>query len=303
MSTRSNAASGLPVAGILLLLAALTILPVMDGCAKLLSRDLPVYEVSWARYVVHWVLLAPLLLARYGRQAFRPTKMGMQLARSTALLVSTVLFFFGLAYMPQANTLALFFVSPLIATALAPFVLGEKVGPRRVIAVAVGFVGALIIIRPGIGVFRWPALFGLSAGLGYAFYALATRRLAGSAPPLVTAGFTALVGAVVLSLTAPLYWVAPSLVDIGLMLAIGGIAALGHYLVILSYERAAASLLAPFGYYEIIGAVVVGYVLFGDFPDRWTWLGIAVLAASGIYISLRERRLGRQRSTVPDSAP
>jgi drug/metabolite transporter (DMT)-like permease len=303
MTDRPIAASGLPVAGILLLLAALTILPVMDGCAKLLSRDLPVYEVSWARYVVHWVLLAPLLLARYGRQAFRPAKMGMQLARSAVLLVSTVLFFFGLAHMPQADTLALFFVSPLIATALAPFVLGEKVGPRRVVAVAVGFIGALIVIRPGFGVFRWPALFGLSAGLAYAFYALATRRLAGSAPPLVTAGFTALVGAVVLSLAAPVYWVAPTLGDVGLMLAIGATAAVGHYLVILAYERAPASLLAPFGYYEIIGAVAVGYVLFGDFPERWTWLGIAVLAASGIYISLRERRLGRQRSAIPEAAP
>jgi drug/metabolite transporter (DMT)-like permease len=303
MNDRPTAASGLPAAGILLLLAALTILPVMDGCAKLLSRHLPVYEVSWARYVVHWAFLAPLLLVRYGWRAFRPARIGMQIGRSAVLLVSTVLFFFGLAYMPQADTLALFFVSPLIATALSPVLLGEKVGPRRLAAVAIGFLGALIVIRPGFGVFRWPALFGLSAGLAYAFYALATRRLAGSAPPLVTAGFTALVGAVLLSLAAPLYWVAPSAADIGLMLAVGGIAAIGHYLLILAYERAPASLLAPFGYYEIVGAVAVGYLFFGDFPDRWTWLGIAVLAASGIYIALRERRLGRQRSSIPDSAP
>ncbi|MEA2782620.1 MAG: hypothetical protein QOK29_4164 [Rhodospirillaceae bacterium] len=291
MNDRTAAATGLPLAGILLLLAAFAILPVMDGCAKLLSRHLPVYEVTWARYVVHWAFLLPLVLARHSWQAFQPEKLVMQLARSAVLLISTVLFFFGLAYMPQADTLALFFVSPLVATALSPFFLGEKVGPRRFMAVGIGFIGAIIIIRPGFGLFRWPALFGLSAGFCYAFYALATRGLAGKAPPLVTAGFTALVGAVVMSLAAPFYWVTPSLGDAALMLLMGMTAAIGHYLVIRAYEYAPASLLAPFAYFEIIGAVIVGFILFGDFPDRWTWLGIAVLVASGIYIWFRERRL------------
>jgi drug/metabolite transporter (DMT)-like permease len=207
------------------------------------------------------------------------------------LLVGTVLFFFGLAYMPIADTLALFFISPLVTTALAPFLLAEKVEPRRYAAIAIGFVGALLIIRPGIGVFRWPALFGISSGFCYSFYSILTRRLAGTAPPLVTAGFTALVGCIVMTAAAPLYWIMPSPGEAGLMLAIGLIAAVGHYLVVLAYERAPASLLAPFGYFEIIMAVVVGYVLFRDFPDSMTWLGIAVLAASGIYISIRERKL------------
>jgi drug/metabolite transporter (DMT)-like permease len=180
--------------------------------------------------------------------------------------------------------------------------LKEKVGLRRLGAVIVGFIGALIILRPGIGVFRWPALFSLGSGICYGFYAIATRKLAGTAPPLVTAGFTALVGAVVMSLSAPLYWVTPSLFQLAIMVLIGLIAAVGHYLVILSYERAQASLLAPFAYYEIVMAVVVGYVMFGDLPDPWTWVGIAVLAASGIYISLRERQLGLRRPP-PDPNP
>jgi len=108
---------------------------------------------------------------------------------------------------------------------------------------------------------------------------------------LITAGFTALVGAVATSVTAPLFWVTPTASEAGLMLAIGLIAAIGHYLLIRAYERAPASLLAPFGYFEIIMAVVVGFVLFGDFPDLWTWVGIAVLVGSGLYISLRERKL------------
>ena len=180
--------SGRPLAGILFLLAAMVLLPLMDGCAKLLSQRLSVFEITWARYTVHWVLLLPLLIARHGWEAFRPAHLGMQLARSTTLLVGTVLFFFGLAYMPMADTLALFFVSPLIATALSPWILGEKVGPRRYAAVLIGFIGALIIFRPGIGVFRWPALFPFASGFCYAFYALWTRQLAGSVAPLITAG-------------------------------------------------------------------------------------------------------------------
>jgi drug/metabolite transporter (DMT)-like permease len=283
---------GFPVAAILLLMAALTLLPVMDGCAKLLSRSIPVLEITWARYFFHWMILLPILLYRYSWQAFRPAKMTMQLARSTILLVGTVLFFFGLSYMPVADTLALFFISPLVATLLSAIVLKEKVGPRRLIAVLVGFLGALIILKPGLGVFRWPALFSLGSGICYGFYAIATRKLAGTAPPLVTAGFTALVGAVVMSLSAPVYWVMPGLFELSLMVVVGLIAASGHFLLILAYERAEASLLAAFAYYEIVMAVIVGFVMFGDFPDALTWVGIAVLAASGIYISLRERQLG-----------
>ena len=294
MSARSSA-HGFPLAAILLLLGALTLLPIMDGCAKLLSESLSVYEITWARYFFHWIILLPILFARYRWQLFTPARMTMQLARSTILLVGTTLFFFGLSYMPVADTLALFFISPLVATVLSALLLKERVGPRRFGAVIVGFIGALIILRPGLGVFRWPALFPLGSGLLYGFYAIATRKLAGTAPPLVTAGFTALVGAVVMSLSAPLYWVTPNLFQVGIMVLIGAIAATGHYMVILAYERAQASLLAPFAYCEIVMAVIVGFVMFGDFPDGWTWLGIAVLAASGIYISLRERQLGLRR--------
>jgi drug/metabolite transporter (DMT)-like permease len=134
-------------------MAALTFLPVVDGCAKLLSARLPIYEITWARYFIHWIALLPLLFARYSWSAFRLAKLGMQLTRSGMLLVGTVLFFFGLAYMPIVDTLALFFISPLVTTALAPFMLGEKVGPRRYAAVAIGFFGALLSSGPELASF------------------------------------------------------------------------------------------------------------------------------------------------------
>jgi drug/metabolite transporter (DMT)-like permease len=298
MSLNPAASRPSPMTAILLMLGALSLLPVMDGCAKLLSESLSVYEITWARYFFHWIILLPILLARYSWRAFTPARMTMQLGRSAILLVGTTLFFFALSYMPVADALALFFISPLVATLLSALLLKEKVGPRRLGAVLVGFIGALIILHPGFGAFRWPALFSIGSGLCYGFYAIATRKLAGTAPPLVTAGFTALVGAVVMSVSAPLYWVTPSLFQLGIMTVIGLIAAAGHYLVILAYERAEASLLAAFAYYEIVMAVIVGFVMFGDFPDSRTWVGIAVLAASGIYISLRERRLGLRRALI-----
>jgi drug/metabolite transporter (DMT)-like permease len=176
-------------------------------------------------------------------------------------------------------------------TLLSPFLLGEKVGVRRLSAVAVGLIGALVIIRPGLGVFQPAALFGIGSGLVYANYVIITRRLAGKVPALVTLVYTALLGLIITSAIVPFFWLPPTPEQWGFMVALGAIAALGHYLLILAYERGEASMLSPFSYAEMIGACIVGYLAFGDFPDRWTWAGIAILVASGVYISIREHRV------------
>jgi len=198
--------------------------------------------------------------------------------------------------MPLADALALIFVSPLLVTALSPWVLGESVGPRRKLAVLVGFLGALLIIRPGVGAIQWPALLALGAGVVFGLYLLTTRRLAGSAPPLVTLTYSAAAGALIMSFVAPVVWVVPSLTDLAGMVMLGAIAAGGHFLLIKSFDFAPASLLAPFTYSEIIMTTLLGFVFFGDFPDSWTWAGIAVIIGSGVYISLRERVRGARPS-------
>jgi drug/metabolite transporter (DMT)-like permease len=276
---------------ILLLLGAMAILPLMDAIAKHLSHEMSLWQITWARFTFHVLWLMPAFLARHRLRELVPARAGLQILRGLCLMASTFLFFGGVAYMPIADTLALSFVSPLTVTLLSPFLLGEKVGVRRLSAVGVGLLGALVIIRPGLGVFQSAALFGISTGLVYAFYVIITRRLAGTAPALVTLAYTALLGMIGTSLVVPFFWVAPSLEQWGLMVALGAIAALGHYLVILAYERGEASMLSPFSYAEMIGAVTVGYLIFGDFPDRWTWLGIAILIGSGVYISIREHRV------------
>ena len=288
-----------PLKGILMMVGAMLLVPVMDGVAKYLSAEFGTLQIVWARYFFHLLFLLPFVVWRYGLGSFAPPSLGLQVLRGGLLLISTALFFAAIARMPLADAIALVFVYPMVLTLLSALVLGEQVGPRRWAAVAVGFLGALIVIRPGLGVIGSGGMMALAAGSIYALYVLSTRKLAGSAPPLVTLTFTALLGSVVTTVTVPFDWVTPSLSELGLMAAMGLLAASGHFLIIRSLEYASASLLAPFGYTEIIMATAVGFVVFGDFPDGWTWVGIAVIAASGIYISLRERkRLSGPRSDL-----
>jgi len=280
--------------GILLMLTAMALLPIYNGIAKYLSADYPVAQVVWARYFFHLAVLLPLVLWRYGPRTLVPPRFRLQLLRGTLLVADTFLFFGALALIPLADTLALTFVAPLMLTALSALLLGEQVGVRRWSAVAIGFIGTLIIVRPGFAAFEPGALLALGAGMAYAIYQLLTRKLAGSAPPLVTLGYSALVGTLVMTAALPTYWVTPPLADLALMVGMGATAAGAHFLIISAFERGQASLLAPFNYCEMIGAVAIGYLVFGDFPAAWTWLGVLVLIASGVYISLRERQVRAQ---------
>jgi drug/metabolite transporter (DMT)-like permease len=281
------------LAGVALMLAAMAVVPLMDGVAKHLSATFPVLQVVWARYFFHLLILLPLVLWRHGVGALLLRNPWLQLLRGGFLLGSTILFFAAIAVMPIADALALVFVAPLLVTALSPLLLGERVGPRRWTAVSLGFVGVLVILRPGVSAFHPGMLLALGAGAVYAFYSLATRRLSGSAPPLVTLLYTAVLGAMVMSAVVPAVWTPPGTLDLLWMALMGALAAGGHFLVIKSFEHAEASLLAPLGYSEIVMATIVGYLAFGDFPDAWTWAGILIVIASGVYVSMRERRAGR----------
>lgn len=297
--------------GTMLMLAAMVLLPIMDGIAKGLTLRYPVAQVVWARYLFHFAVMFPVLLARLGPRALVPKHVGSQLIRGTLLLAATVLFFFALASMPQATALALFFVSPLVVTMLAPALLGERVGVWRASAVAVGFVGVLLILRPGSEVFAWGALLAVAAGTVHGLYMLYTRKLAGTSPPLVTLAYTAVVGAVVMTGVMAFVWVPPTPRDFGAMALLGLLAAGGHFLLIKAFDHAPATWLAPLGYTEMITAAIVGYVQFRHLPDAMGWLGIAIIVGAGVVISLRERRgtpalrpggIGSQRRAETEAA-
>jgi drug/metabolite transporter (DMT)-like permease len=288
-----NAGEDARLKGILLLVGGALVLPLTDSVAKILGETYPVIEVTWARYFFHFALMAPVILWRYGIAGFLPPRPLLQILRSAILLVSTLCYFWAITILPLADALALAFIFPLVVTALAPLLLSEQVGLRRWSAVVVGFLGALIVIRPGFaGVDFLGAVGAIGSGFTYGFYLIVTRKLAGSAPALVTLAFTALVGSIGMTAMVPFVWQTPTLADLGLMVLLGALAVLANYLIIRAFDYAPASLLAPFGYTEMVGAVTVGFVVFGDFPDGVTWIGIAVIIGSGIYISFRERRRG-----------
>lgn len=277
-----------PLAGILMMLTAMAILPVTDAAAKYMAVVIPALQLVWARYVFQMLTLLPVGLAKLGTRVFRSNNLPLQLARSIILTIGTVFFFAALQTMPLADALAVFFLSPILTTMLSPLVLGEQVGPWRWSAVVMGFGGALLVIRPGFETLTPGLVYAIGSGFTYAGYALITRKLAGTDHPLVTLNMTGLVGAGAASLVLPFVWVMPTTEQWALMLLMGVVSAFGHMLIILAYERSSASGLAPFAYAEIVSAAAIGYWLFGDFPSALTWAGILIIVMSGIIIAWRE---------------
>ena len=269
-------------------LSAWVMLPIMDGFAKYLSADLPILQITWARYFFTVIFTLPVIFLFY-RQEFKWTeKPKLQLKRGLILLCANILFFYSISIISLAKALTLAFIAPLIVTALSPIFLKEKVGFRRWTAVIVGFIGSLIVIRPGIIEFNFASVAALGTGVLYGFYLIVTRKLSTSDSPLLTLLLTGIVGAVIMSLFAPTFWVWPTLNQWSMMAAIGFFASLGHLFLILSLKFADASKLAPFSYFEIIANIIIGYYFFGDFPDVGTFIGLLIIILSGVYIFYRE---------------
>lgn len=275
-------------AGVLWMLLTTLFFVSLDATAKYLVAHYPVVEVVWARFVFHMGFVVVVLARRLRIHAFtrRP---GLQLARSLLLLTTTLLFFFGVKLLPLADASAIMFLSPILITVLAIPLLREQVGPRRWAAVIVGFIGALIVVRPGSDVMGAGAWLLLAAACCNALYQLITRKLRVADGPLTTLLYTALVGAVLLTLAVPAVWVAPQPAHWPLFALLGVFGGAGHFTLIKSFQRAPAATVAPLSYTSLVWAVGFGYLLFGDLPDRWTVLGAAVIAGGGLYILHRER--------------
>ncbi|MDC1002966.1 DMT family transporter [Candidatus Pelagibacter sp.] len=268
-------------------------LPVMDGFAKYLSDDLPILQITWARYFFTVAFVFPIMLFFYKKQLVWSDKPKLQIFRGLILLSANICFFYAISVISLAKALTLAFIAPLIVTAFSPILLGEKVGFRRWTAVAVGFIGSLVVIRPGFLEFNLASIAALATGFFYGFYLIITRKLSTSDNPLLTLLITGMVGALLVSLIIPFYWVKPTLNQWSLMAGIGVFACIGHLFLILSLKYADASKLAPLGYTEIIPNVIIGYYFFNELPDNWTYLGLFIIVLSGLYISRREYHLSR----------
>ena len=300
-ATARGAISARPVLGALTMLSGLAMLPGMDAVAKHLSGHLPTVEVVWARFLFYVVAIAPLALSRYGSAALRPSRPSLQVVRGLLFAASAYCFFLAIARLPLADTMAVFFVYPLIILIASAIFLGERIGFLRWLMVAAGFGGALLVIYaskdqaaaatlPRSQIYLGDA-FALLSGFGYAAGMMVTRRLAAHDPGLVTGVISALVGVILYSFAMPFVWQAPSAVDWLWMAVMGGVAALGHFLLITAHRMATAAQLAPYGYAEIVSAIFFGLIVFGDWPRPIVWLGIAVIVASGIVVTWSNAKL------------
>lgn len=276
--------------GIVLILLAVLGWVAMDTIGKhLVQVGHPVWQVTWARYAFHLMVMLPLL-AR-GRLTVRSTRPVLQLLRSGLLLIVTFLVYTALVFLPLATVNAIGFLAPLLITALSVPLLGEQVGWRRWTAVVVGFVGVLILIRPGAGMD--PALLiPVGVALCNALYQIATRILARHDSSMTTLFWTAIGGFVISTLLLPFHWKQPDLAGWGMMIVLGALGCLSHLAMIQAFARAPAAVIAPFVYTQLVWVIPVGYLVFGDLPDAWTLIGASVIVGSGLYVWYRETRRG-----------
>lgn len=282
--------------GIGLFLATIFIFTCLDTLAKYMTGDFHVVQIAWGRYLFSSVFLL-VLVPRYGAvRPLRSARPWFQIVRAGLLAAVSLMFFSAISYMPLVNVTAIGFLAPLILTGLGHFVLRERVGIRRWLAIMVGFIGVLVIIRPGFTEFHWAVVIALAMAASNALYQLATRMLAGVDSAQTTIFFTNLVGTVGFSLMIPFFWTPPGLWGWVGLAVLGFMGGLGHYLLIQAFAFAPVSMLAPFAYTAIVWVTISGYLVFNQLPDAWTVVGAGIVIASGIYVFYREaylRRLGR----------
>ena len=273
---------------IILNLSAWIMLPIMDGFAKYLSSTLPVLQITWSRYFFTVVIALPVMLIFFRKNLTWTEQPKLQLIRGLLLFCANVLFFYSISIISLAKALTLAFIAPLIVTVLSPVLLGEKVGLRRWAAVIIGFIGSLIVIRPGFVEINLASIAALGTGVLYGFYLIVTRKLHNSDHPLLTLLITGVVGAILGTMIMPAVWIQPTIIEWYMMFAIGFFASIGHLFLILSLRYADASKFAPFSYFEIVTNVIIGFYFFNHFPDNWTFLGLFIIMSTGVYIFRRE---------------
>lgn len=288
---------------ILAVIASVACFSVLNAMSKVLGQLYPVIEVIWARYAFAFILMLVLFLPRAGLDLFRFHNVGSQVVRGLLLFFSSFLYFHGLVWLPLATAASISLTSPLIVTALSARFLNEPVGPRRWAAVCVGFVGALIVVRPGQAQFDWHALLIVGSTLCSAFYQLYSRRYGPTERADASATMATIVGTVAAAPFLPFEWVTPTAGwHWAMMAGMGVMAGIGHYFVTIAYSQAPAAVVAPFNYLQLVGAALLGYLMFGDLPDFWSWVGAGVIVCSGLYIGHRERirhRLAKQVAPPP----
>ena len=273
---------------ILIMIGAIFCFASMDATAKYLMKEIGPAQTIWARYTVQAILVTVLILPKiniYGKTKYPK----LQFLRSVALMMATTLFFFAFSKLGLAEASAIFNISPVLITLGAFLFLREQIGPRRVIGIVVSLLGALIIIRPGSGVFTVYALLPLGAAIFYSTYSLATRFVGTNESPWTSLFYSAIFGAICYSIYIVFHWSPMSSNALLLTIIIGLFGTAGHICLIRALTLGEASLVAPFIYTNLLFTTIWGLVLFGNFPDFWTIAGALIIVAAGVYVWARDR--------------
>jgi drug/metabolite transporter (DMT)-like permease len=277
-----------PAKGITLMLTAMAVLACMDAISKYLAVRYAVPQILLVRFAIFMAFALILARPKSLRSAYASKHPMLQLLRSLVITIEVGVFILAFRYLPLADTHAIAGIAPLLVTALAVPLLGETVGIRRWSAVGAGFIGLLIIIRPGFETMEPAYLIPVVGALLWSLYQILMRMVSDDEAS-TSLLYMASVGFVIMAAIAPFYWIWPSGTDWFWMTALGIIGAAGHYILIQAFRLAPANLLQPFHYSVLIWATLIGFIVFGDFPDTWTIFGAAVIVISGIYAIYRER--------------
>jgi drug/metabolite transporter (DMT)-like permease len=278
--------------GIILMTCAMLSVPLVDGIAKYLSGSYSPLYLVFARYAIASLIVLPIAAVTRPGPLFPPERRLSHLMRTVALMAATTLYFLAIARIPLATAVSACFVGPVVAVALALVVLKERLTMRKLASLALGFAGALVILRPG-AVLEPGILLALGSGVCFAIYLIATRQAAQVSEPVKTLAFQCVVGALLASPQAVASWSVPAWSDALLFAALGGISVVSHLLSIAAFRHADASTLAPLVYLELIGAALVGYLAFGDVPDATTVVGAALIATAGALLLERRPSVAR----------
>ncbi|MDL2402110.1 DMT family transporter [Rhizobium mayense] len=299
-----------PLQGMVIMASAMVVLPVMDAIAKYMAtfEAMSPGQVTFYRFFFQLVCTLPLLFAAFGWAALSAKRPWVNLLRGALHGAASLLFFVAVKYMPLADVFAIYFVEPFMLAALSALFLGDKVGWRRWLAIVVGFGGAMIVIQPSFEIFGWKALLPVACAFLYAVYLFMNRAVGMADSPLTMQTMAGVGGTIFMAVAL---WIgasagvadfAPSVpaswLGLVLLLILGSISGYAHMLVVRAFRLAPLSLLAPFQYFEIISATILGYALFGDFPNLSKWIGILIIVGSGLFIIWRERVQSRSMKSA-----
>lgn len=277
--------------GFLLAAAGLFLFACMDSTTKYLTTHYNVPFVVAMRYIVHFLLMVMILAPRHSAQLIQTQRTGLVITRAVVLTIASLCMGMALHRMPLAETTAINFLAPTLVALLAGSILGEKIGGWGWAAIVTGFIGVLLIARPGGGLDAIGIMFALGAAAANATYQLLSRLLASTEKAIALLFYTALIGSIIFGIALPWFWEndAPSKLELILLLSMGISGGLGHYLFTLAYRHAPASMLAPTTYLQLLWAGLLGWMIFGTVPDKMSLMGMAVVAVSGLIIAFKSR--------------